>query len=76
LITFRLLKPKPIDVGQGQGYFDLYGRFHGPQLVMDARAGYASKFRSGLKLDHASVSLAWSGYSDFKGACRQGSAHP
>ena len=76
LITFRLLEPKPIDVGQGQGYFDLYGRFHGPQLVMDARAGYASKFRSGLKLDHASVSLAWSGYSDFKSACQQDSAHP
>jgi len=76
LITFRMLESKRIDVGQRQGYFDLYGRFHGPQLVMDARGGYAGEFRSGLKLDHASVTLDWSGYSDFKSACENSSTHP
>jgi hypothetical protein len=52
LVSFRLLEPKIIDVGQGQGFFDLIGRWHGPELVMDARGTVANPFRSGLKVEH------------------------
>jgi hypothetical protein len=69
LMDFRLLEPKVIDVGQGQGYFDLVGRWNGPQLVMDSRGSVGNTFRSGLKIEHPSVSLDWGSYSDFKTVC-------
>jgi hypothetical protein len=69
LIAFRLLEPKVIDVGQKQGYFDLSGRFRGPELVMDDRSGYESRFRSGLRIEPASVTLNWGSYSEFKAVC-------
>ncbi len=69
LMAFRLLEPKIIDVGQGQGYFDLMGRWRGPELVMDDRGSVGSRFRSGLKIEHASVTFDFGSYSDFKAAC-------
>jgi hypothetical protein len=69
LIAFRLLEPKIIDVGQGRGFFDLTGRFRGPQLVMDDRGSVGNHFRSGMKIEHASVSLDWGSYTAFKAAC-------
>lgn len=69
LMAFRLLEPKIIDVGQGQGFFDLAGRWHGPRLVMDDRNSVGSPFRSGLRIEHASVTLDWGSYSDFKAVC-------
>ena len=69
LIGFRLLEPKIIDVGQRQGYFDLIGKWHGPELVMDDRGNTGGQFRSGLRIEHASVALNWGGYSDFKAVC-------
>lgn len=69
LMTFRVLEPKVFDVGQRQGYFDLYGRWQGQQLVMSDRGRYAGTFRSGLKIERASVTLDWGGYADFKAAC-------
>ena len=69
VMTFRLLEQKIIDVGQRQGFFDLYGKWQGPQLVMDARSSVSSQFRSGLKIEHPSVTLDWSSYSDFKSVC-------
>ena len=69
IMSFRLLEPKIFDVGQKQGYFDLTGRWQGPQLVMDERDRYAGQFRSGLRIEHASVALDWGSYSDFKAAC-------
>jgi hypothetical protein len=69
LIGFRLLEQKIIDVGQGQGFFDLYGKWHGPQLVMDDRNHVPNAFRSGLKIEKASVTLEWSNWSDFKAGC-------
>ena len=79
LMSFRLLEPKIIDVGQGQGFFDLFGRWHGQTLVMDDRGNRGSPFRSGLKIEHASVTLDWASYSDFKSACAgptESLAHP
>jgi hypothetical protein len=75
LIAFRLVEPKVIDVGQGGGFFDLAGRWHGPQLVMDDRGNPGSRFRSGLRIEHASVVLDWGSYSDFKAVC-EGAANP
>jgi hypothetical protein len=75
LITFRLLEPKVIDVGQRQGFFDLLGRFRGPELVMDDRGSVGNAFRSGLKIEHASASFDWGSYSDFKAGCANEPAH-
>jgi len=69
LMAFRLLEPKIIDVGQGQGFFDLAGRWHGPKLVMDDRNSVGNAFRSGLRIEHASVTLDWGSYSDFEAVC-------
>ncbi len=68
-MEFRLLERKIFDVGQRQGYFELYGRWRGGELVMDDRGEWASAFRSGLKIEHASVTLSSGSYSDFKAAC-------
>jgi hypothetical protein len=69
LMAFRLNEPQIIKLGQRQGFFDLYGRWHGPTLVMDDRGRVGGTFGSGLRIDHASVSLDWGSYSDFKAAC-------
>jgi hypothetical protein len=69
LLEFRLLESKIFDVGQRQGFFDLFGRWHGPELVMDDREESGNRFRSGLRMDHASVSLDLGGYTDFKDVC-------
>lgn len=76
LMSIRLLEPKIIDVGQGQGFFDLIGKWDGPKLVMDDRNHIPNTFRSGLKIEHAAVSLEWSSYSDFKDVCANMASHP
>jgi hypothetical protein len=69
LMSVRLLETKVFDVGQRQGFFDLYGRWHGPELIMEDRNETGITFRSGLKIEHASVTLNWGSYSDFKAVC-------
>jgi hypothetical protein len=69
LMQFRLLDWKIVDVGQRQGYFDLYGHWRGTELVMDDRGRASGTFRSGLKIDKASVTFNRSSYSDFENAC-------
>ncbi len=69
LIEFRLLEYRYINLGQTQGYFDLYGRFNGSDLVMDDRNRANGKFRSGLLVQQASITLTPGNYSDFKSAC-------
>ena len=76
LTAFRLLEPKLIDVGQGQGFFDLIGRWRGPELVMDSRNAVPNQFRSGLKIEHPSVTLHWGSYSDFKALCASATNNP
>ena len=79
LMEFRLLDYKIIDVGQRQGYFDLFGRWRGPELVMDDRGEASGKFRSGVIIEHASLTLGYGSYSDFKAMCASASnvpAHP
>lgn len=69
LMEFRVLDRKIVDVGQRQGYFDLYGHWRGTELVMDDRGGFGGTLRSGLRIDQASVTFTWSSYSDFENAC-------
>ena len=69
LISIRLLEPRYFDVGQHRGYFDLYGRWRGQQLALDARGSWVSTFRSGVKIENASVTLDRASYSDFEAAC-------
>lgn len=76
VIEFRLLEPKYLDVGQRQGYFELLGRWRGPELVMDDRGEPGTKFRSGLNIEHASVTLEPGSYSDFEAACASFVAQP
>ncbi|HLW54544.1 MAG TPA: hypothetical protein VKW06_17040 [Candidatus Angelobacter sp.] len=69
LVSLRLLEPKVIDVGQGRGFFDLYGRWQGPQLVMDSRTSVPDRFRSGLVIERPAVKLDWGTKGDFDAAC-------
>jgi len=69
LLEFRLLEFKFFDVGQRQGYFDLFGRWRGQELVMDDRSEASGKFGSGFNAEHASVTLKWGSFSDFKAVC-------
>jgi hypothetical protein len=76
LMEFRLLEPKVIDVGQGAGYFDLFGRWQGQELVMDDRGKPGSPFRSGLRIQHASVTLQWSSFWTCNSACASAPNYP
>jgi hypothetical protein len=69
LISVRLLERKYFDVGQRQGYFDLYGRWRGQQLVLDDRGAWSTAYRSGVRIEHASVTLERSSYSGFESDC-------
>lgn len=69
LMQFRASELLIFNVGQKQGYFDLYGRWRGPELVMDDRGRASGPFRSGLKIEHASIILSEGSFSDFKAAC-------
>ena len=77
LMGFRLNERYfPIDLGQHRGYLDLTGRWQGRHLVMDDRAHYTTTFRSGLRLERASVTFDWSSYSDFKSLCASANIAP
>ncbi|MCU1249636.1 MAG: hypothetical protein JWQ49_2665 [Edaphobacter sp.] len=73
LMEFRLLERRTAHDafagGNKRGYFDLFGYWHGPQLRMDDRGEWSKKIRSGLRVEHASVSLEWGGKADFDAAC-------
>ena len=69
LVNVRLLEHLVFNNGQSRGFFDLMGHWQGPQLVMDDRKHPGERFRSGLSIEHASVSLDPGSYSDFKATC-------
>jgi hypothetical protein len=68
LMAFRFLEFRIFN-HQREGYFDLYGRWRGPQLLMEDRGEQGIPFPSGLSIEHASVVLDWGDYSDFKRMC-------
>ena len=73
LMDFRLLERRTahdaLVGGNNRGYFDLYGYWQGPQLRMDGRGESSERFRSGLRVEHASVTLEWGRKADFNAAC-------
>jgi len=73
LMDFRLLERRTARdalVGSNnRGYFDLFGYWHGPQLRMDDREEWSERFRSGLRVEQASVILEWGRKADFNAAC-------
>jgi hypothetical protein len=73
---FRVLEYRIINVGQKQGYFDLYGRWHGRELLMDDRGRASEKFRTGVKIEHASITLDWGSYSAFEAVCANATSSP
>lgn len=72
LFDFRLLEwRRPFSINyQNQGFFDVAGSWHGQQLVMDRPGEQGIKFKSGPFIDNARVTLHWSSYGEFEGACR------
>jgi hypothetical protein len=70
LMTVRLLEPTIIDLGQQRaGYLDLVGGWQGPELVLQENTNWSKSFRSGLRIDQASVTLRWNPYWSCKSAC-------
>jgi hypothetical protein len=52
-----------------RGYFDLFGYWRGPQLSMNDRGLWSKRFRSGVRIEHASVTLESGSTADFNAAC-------
>ncbi|HUX44964.1 MAG TPA: hypothetical protein VMV57_09455 [Terracidiphilus sp.] len=71
LFAFRLLEwQKPVQVNyKYRGFFDVAGMWHGQELVMDRKNQQGIKFKSGLFVDHATVTLHWASYGEFEAAC-------
>ncbi len=70
LISLRVLERwNRLSPPGSRGYFDLYGRWQGPQLVMNDRGRIGATFRNGTRMDQASITLDWGSYSDFKKVC-------
>ena len=71
LLDFRLLEwrgPFAINA-QNRGFFDLAGGWRGPELVMNRPNEQGIRFKSGLFIDHAVVTLRWASYEEFETAC-------
>lgn len=77
LMAFRLLewntaRDRLLGNSMRRGFFDLEGRWSGPELMMNERGDHGQVgevFRSGLHIDYASVTLNYGTYSDFKDLC-------
>ena len=72
LIDFRLLEwRKPFQINyQNRGFFDVAGTWQGRDLVMDRPGEQGIRFKSGLLIDNATVTLHWSSYEEFEAACK------
>src|SRR5579864_1596972 len=70
---FRLLDYRqPFRINpQVRRYFDLYGRWHGPELVMEDTGGWERNFHpnSPNSKERAKVTFTWGSYWDFKKLC-------
>ena len=73
LMDFRLLEHrKPFAINpQRRGFFDLAGKWNGPDLVMNRPNEQGIPFNSGLFIDNATVTLRWASYEEFEAACRE-----
>jgi hypothetical protein len=76
LMSVRLLEPTIVDVGQQRaGYFDLVGKWQGSELMLEERTTWSRQFRSGLRIDQASVILRWHPYWSCNSACAGDAIH-
>ena len=73
LFSFRLGDRSVFPVGRRHGYFDLYGRFQGLEMVMDQRGTYAAPFDSGMRIENSSARFRWASYFQFQDACASAS---
>ena len=55
-----------------RGYFDIAGVWQGGDLAMNRPDEQGIKFKSGLFIDHATVTLHWASYDEFEAACGSG----
>ncbi len=77
LMAFRFLAPhKIIRSGEYRDYFDLYGRWVGPELVMDNRGQAGSAHLNGAKMEPASLTLDRASYWDFRASCASANSAP
>jgi hypothetical protein len=72
LLDFRLLEwRKYFSINPpSRGFFDLAGTWHGHDLVMDRPGEQGIRFKSGLLIDNATVTLRWASYPEFEADCR------
>ena len=72
LLDFRLLEwRRPFTINyQSRGFFDVAGKWHGSDLVMDHPGEQGIRFKTGLFIDNATVTLHYANYSEFESACR------
>lgn len=73
LLEFRLLEwRKPFSVNyQHRGFFDVAGKWHGQDLVMDSPGEQGIKLNSGAFIDNATVTLRWTDFAEFEATCRR-----
>jgi len=76
LMDFRLLQPRAPDSGPQTTFFDLEGRWRGPDIYMDHVADAGNEVPSALPIEDATVTLNWGSYSEFEGACAHASNLP
>src|SRR5882672_10820988 len=55
-----------------RGFFELAGKFHDSDLVMDRPDEQGIPLFSGTFIDHATATLRWASYEEFEAACRAG----
>jgi len=71
LFSFRLLEwRKPWANYYDRGFFDMTGMWRGQELVLDRPNEQGHPFKSGMLIDHATVTLRWADRSEFDAACR------
>ena len=72
LLDFRLLeRRKPFAINpQRRGFFDVAGVWRGSELVMNRPNEQGIRFKSGLLIDSAVVTLRFASYEEFEASCR------
>jgi hypothetical protein len=71
-MKIRLLDAKRFTFNyQNRRYVDLYGRWHGPELVMQDDGGWERSFHPGPQIakERAAVTFTWGSYGEFKKMC-------
>jgi hypothetical protein len=72
-MEIRLLDARQFSINaQYRRYFDLSGRWHGPELVMQDDGGWERGFHPDPRdpKERASVTFNWGSYWDFKDLCK------